>query len=168
MNVYYILILTIPLRAEAVNKKILLLGIILTVAEAALVFNMFYPAMSAGQGKGPRKTVPGQGAVKGINMGIYSDQACTTPVESIRWGLIEPGATTNKTVYVRNEGDAETTLTMTLSNWNPPNSSNHISITWNYTGQTLDVNQAIPITFTLHIEENIQGISDFSFDITIA
>jgi len=151
-----------------VNKKLLLLGIILIVTEAALVFNMFYPAMSASQGKGPRKTVPGQGAIKGINIGLYSNQACTIPVESIQWGLIEPGATANKTVYVRNEGDTKTTLTMTLSNWSPTNSSNHIGINWNYTGQTLNVNQIIQITFTLSISENIQGITNFSFDITIA
>ncbi len=150
------------------NKKLLLLGIILTVTEAALVLNMFYPAMSAGQGKGPRKTVPGQGAIKGINIGLYLDQACTTPVESIQWGLIEPGATANKTVYIRNEGDTKTTLTMTLSNWNPANSSNHIGVNWNYTGQPLNVNQAIQVTFRLSISENIQGITDFSFDITIA
>jgi len=151
-----------------VNKKLLLLAIILTVAEAALVLNMFYPAMSTGQGKGPRKTVPGQGAIKGINTGIYSDQACTTPVQTIHWGLIEPGATASQTVYVRNEGDTTTTLTMTLSNWVPTDSSNHMSINWNYTGQTLDVNQVIPITFTLQVSENVHGISDFSFDITIA
>jgi hypothetical protein len=151
-----------------VNKKLLLLAIILTVAEAALVLNMFYPVMSAGQGKGPRKTVPGQGAIKGINIGIYSDQACTTPVQTIYWGLIEPGATASQTVYVRNEGDTTTTLTMTLSNWVPTDSSNHMSINWNYTGQTLDVNQVIPITFTLQVSENVHGISDFSFDITIA
>ncbi len=150
------------------NKKLLLLAIILTVAEAALVLNMFYPAMSASQGKGPKKPVPSNGSIKGINIGLYFDQACTTPVESIQWGLVEPGATANKTVYVRNEGDTKTTLTMTLSNWNPTNSPNHIDINWNYTGQRLDVNQIIQITFTLSISENIQGITNFSFDITIA
>jgi len=168
MNVYYILILNILLRAEVVNKKLLILGIILVVAEAALVFNMFYPAMSASQGKGPKKPVPSHGSVKGINVGLYWDQACTTPVESIQWGLIEPGATTNKTVYIQNEGDANTTLAMTLSNWNPTNSPDYIGITWNYTGQTLDTNQAIPVTFTLSISENIQGVTNFNFDSTIA
>ena len=150
------------------NKKLLLLGIILTVAEAALVLNMFYPAMSASQGKGPKKPVPSNWSIKGINIGLYFDQACTTPVESIQWGLVEPGATANKTVYVRNEGDTKTTLTMTLSNWSPTNSSNHIGINWNYTGQTLNVNQIIQVTFTLSISENTQGITNFSFDITIA
>ena len=150
------------------NKKLLLLAIILTVAEAALIFNMFYPAMSASQGKGPRKTVPGQGAIKGINVGLYWDQACMTPVESIRWGLIEPGATANQTIYIRNEGDSNTTLTMTLSNWNPTNSSNYIGLNWNYTGQTLDISEVIQVRFTLFILENIRGITDFSFDVTIA
>lgn len=150
------------------NKKVLLLCIIITIVEAALILNVFYPAMSASQGKGPKKTVPGQGAIKGVNVGLYWGQACTTPVESIYWGLIEPGASANQTVYVRNEGDTKTTLTMALSNWNPSTSPNYISITWNYTGQILNTNQVVPITFTLHIAENTQGITNFSFDITIA
>jgi hypothetical protein len=168
MNVYYILILNILFRAKAVNKKLLILGIILTVVEAALVLNMFYPAMSTSQNRPPKKPNPGRGSIKGINIGLYSDQACTTQVESIQWGLIEPGATANQTVYIRNEGDSKTVLTMTLSNWNPTTSSDHINVTWNYAGQTLNINQVIPVAFTLHISENIQGVTNFSFDITIA
>jgi len=150
------------------NKKLLILGTVLIIAEAALILNMFYPAMSASQHRPPKKPVPSHGSVKGINVGLYSDQACTTPVESIQWGLVEPGATANQTVYIRNEGDSNTTLTMTLSNWNPTNSSNYIGFNWDYTGQTLDISQVIQVRFTLFILENIQGITDFSFDVTIA
>jgi hypothetical protein len=150
------------------NKKLLVLDLILIVAEVALILNMFYPAMSASQNRPPKKPVPSHGSVKGINVGLYVDQACTTPVESIQWGLIEPGATANQTVYIRNEGDSNTTLTMTLSNWNPTNSSNYIGLNWDYTGQTLDISQVIQVRFTLFILENIQGITDFSFDVTIA
>jgi len=150
------------------NKKLLILGTVLIIAEAALILDMFYPAMSASQRKGPKKPVPSHGSVKGINVGLYSDQTCTTPVESIQWGLIEPGSTANQTVYIRNEGDSNTTLTMTPSNWNPTNSSNYIGLNWDYTGQTLDVSQVIQVRFTLFILENIQGITDFSFDVTIA
>jgi len=150
------------------NKKLLILGIILTVVEVALIFDMFYPAMSASQKRPPKKPVPSHGSVKGINVGLYSDQACTTPVESIQWGLLEPGATANQTVCIRNEGNSKTTLTMTLSNWNPTNSSTYIGFHWNYTGQTLDVSQVVQVRFTLFISENIQGITDFSFDVTIA
>lgn len=149
------------------NKKLLVLGIILIIAEVALVFNMFYPAMSAGQGKGPKKPVPSHGSIKGTNIGLYADQACTTPVESIQWGLLEPGATANQTIYIRNEETKATTLTMTLSNWNPANLPNYIGLNWNYTGQTLDVSQVIQVRFTLSIQESTQGITDFSFDITI-
>jgi len=150
------------------NKKLLILGVILIVAEVALILNMFYPAMSASQHRPPKKPVPSRGSVKGINVGLYADQACTTPVESVQWGLLEPGATANQTVYMRNEGDSNTTLTMTLSNWNPTNSSNYIGLSWDYTGQTLDISQVIQVRFTLFILENIQGITDFSFDVTIA
>lgn len=150
------------------NKKLLILGTILIIAEAALVFNMFYPAILASQQGPPKKSVTSHGSVKGINVGIYVDQACTTPIESIQWGTLEPGATRDKTVYIRNQGDPNTTLTMTLSNWNPTNSSNYIDFNWDYTGQTLEVNQVIQVRFTLLILENIQGITDFSFDVTIA
>ena len=150
------------------NKKLLVLGTVLIIVEAVLILNMFYPVMSASQGKGPKKTVPGQGQVKGINVGLYTDQACTIPVESIQWGTLEPGETANQTLYIRNEGDQKTTLTMTTSNWNPASSSSHISLNWNYTGQTLEVNQTIPVKFMLSISENIQGVTDFSFDITLA
>jgi hypothetical protein len=150
------------------NKKLLILAIILTVAEAALILNMFYPAMSASQNRPPKKPVPSHGSVKGINVGLYSDQACTTPIESIQWGQLEPGATANQTVYIRNEENSNTTLTMNLSNWNPTNSSKYISLNWDYTGQTLDISQVIQVRFTLFILENIQGITDFSFDVTIA
>jgi hypothetical protein len=94
------------------NKKLLVFGLILIVAEAALILNIFYPVMSASQNRPPKKPVPSHGSVKGINVGLYSDQACTTPVKSIQWGLIEPGATANQTVYIRNEENSNTTLTM--------------------------------------------------------
>ena len=149
------------------NKKLLILGIILIVVEAVLIFNMFYPAMSAGQGKGPKKPVPSHGSIKSIDVGIYADQACTTPVQSIQWGMIEPGATADQTVYLRNEGNSSGTFTLITSNWNPANASNYISLNWDYTGRTLQINQVVQVKFTLLIKENVQGITDFSFDLTI-
>lgn len=149
------------------RKWLLILGTILIIAEATLILNMFYPVMSANQRK-PKKTVPSRGSVKSTNVGVYSDQACTTPVVSIQWGLLEPGAAANQTVYMRNEGNSTITLVMALSNWNPSNASNYIDLNWDYTGQALNINQVIQVTFTMLISENIQGITDFSFDLTIA
>jgi len=150
------------------NKKFLVLGTVLIIAEIALVLNMFYPAMSASQHRPPKKPVPSHGSIKSIDVGIYADQACTSPVQSIQWGLLEPGGIANRTVYIRNEGNANSTLTMITSNWTPTNASNYISLNWDYTGQTLQVNQVVQVQFTLFIMENVQGITDFSFDLTIA
>jgi hypothetical protein len=151
-----------------VNKKLFILGIILTVAEVAIILNMFYPAMSAGQRRGPKKPVPSHGSIKGIDVGLYSDQDCTNSIQSIQWGLLEPGTTANRTVYIRNEGDSNRTLIMITSNWNPTDSFNYISLNWDYTGQTLQVNQVVEIKLMLSIQENVQGITDFSFNLTIA
>lgn len=150
------------------RKRLVVLATILIIAEAILILNMFYPAMSAGQRKGPRKPVPSRGSVKSINVGVYSDQACTTPVVSVNWGLLEPGATANHTVYIRNEGDSTATLVMSLSNWNPSTVSSYIDLNWDYAGQALNINQDMQVRFTLSVLENIQGITDFSFDLTIA
>jgi hypothetical protein len=151
-----------------VKKKLLILGIILTVLEVAMILNMFYPAMSESKRRGPKKPVPSNGSIKGIDVGLYSDEDCTNSIQSIQWGLLEPGTTANKTVYMRNEGDSNRTLTMITSNWNPTNSFNSISLNWDYTGQTLQVNQVVEVKLTLSIQENVQGITDFSFDLTIA
>ncbi len=149
------------------RKRLIALCTILIVAETALILNMFYPAVSAGSGKSQKKNVPSRGSVKSINTGIYSDQACTTPVASIDWGLLEPGGIATRTVYMRNEGNSNATLVMTLSNWSPGNASTYIDLNWDYTGQALSINQIMQVRFTLYVQENVQGFTDFSFDLTI-
>jgi hypothetical protein len=113
------------------------------------------------------KTVSNTGSVKAIGVGVYQEQACTNSVSSINWGNIEPGSNVNKTVYIRNEGDAAATLSKTQTNWNPATASTYITLNWNYTGQTLNVNAVIPVKFTLSVSSSVTGITSFSFDITI-
>jgi hypothetical protein len=113
------------------------------------------------------KTVSNAGSVKGVGVGIYSDQACTSAISSINWGMIDPGSNVNKTVYIRNEGTTTATLSMTTSNWNPANASSYMTLSWNYGGQSLNVNQVIQIKLTLSVSVSVKGITSFSFDITI-
>lgn len=56
---------------------------------------------------------------------------------------------------------------MNTENWNPIEASNYIAISWDYTNQTIEPKQIIPVTFTLTVSETIQGIESFSFDIII-
>jgi hypothetical protein len=114
------------------------------------------------------RTVSNVGSVKTIGVGVYSDQACANPVTSINWGTIEPGSNVNKTVFIRNEGNAAATLSMATSNWNPPSASTYMTLSWNYGGQTLAVNEVKQVTFTLRVSSSVTGITSFSFDITIA
>jgi hypothetical protein len=113
-------------------------------------------------------TLHSTGVVKGIGVGIYWDSACTNRVTSIDWGLAEPGTTQNKTSYIKNEGNANVTLTLQTSNWSPTSAATYISLGWTYAGQTISVNQVVQVTLRLTIASNVTGITTFSFDITIS
>jgi len=112
-------------------------------------------------------TLPSQGTVKGIGVGVYSDSSCSSKVSSIDWGTAEPGSVKTVTVYIRNEGNAAITLSMSTTNWSPSTAPNYISLNWNYGGQTINPNGVIPVTLTLSVSSSITGISSFTFDIVI-
>jgi hypothetical protein len=113
------------------------------------------------------RTVSSAGSVKGIGVGIYWNYACTDRTSSIDWGLLDPGSNKTVTIYVRNEGNAVTTLSKAAQNWNPSTASSYMTLNWNYAGQTLSVNQVLQIKLTLVVSPTISGITSFSFDITI-
>jgi hypothetical protein len=71
------------------------------------------------------------------------------------------------TVYVRNEGNVAATLSRATQNWNPATASSYMTLSWNYAGQTLNVNQVFQTRLTLAVSSTISGITNFSFDITI-
>lgn len=113
------------------------------------------------------RTISNSGSVKAIGVGIYWDQACTNPVASISWGVLDPGQSVNRTVYVRNEGNAVASLSLATSDWSPSNASNYMTLTWDYGGQILDINASMQVKLTLSVSSNISGITNFSFVITI-
>jgi len=113
------------------------------------------------------RTISNTGSIKAIGVGVYWDQACTNPVSSINWGILEPGSNVNRTVYIRNEGNTAARLAMATSNWSPSNASSYIALSWDYGGQTLNASEVIQVTLTLSVSANIAGITSFSFDITI-
>lgn len=98
---------------------------------------------------------------------VYWDSACNNQVSSIDWGTIQPGSVKNVTVYIRNEGNTSTTISLSTQNWTPPNASLYMNLTWNYGGEVIEVGAAIQVTLSLWVSDSIQGITDFSFDIVI-
>jgi len=112
-------------------------------------------------------TISNTGSIKGIGVGIYWDSACISKTSSIDWGVVDPGSNKTVTVYVRNEGNVAVTLSKTTQNWNPSSASSYMTLTWNYAGQTLAVNQVLQIKLFLVVSPTTSGITNFSFDIII-
>jgi hypothetical protein len=107
-------------------------------------------------------------SVRGFGAEIYWDQGCTNRTLSFDWGPIEPGLNKTLTVYIRNEGDSATCLSMATSNWTPSAALSFMTLNWNYSGRILSVDQVIPLELTLAISLTISGITNFSFETTIA
>ena len=147
------------------GKEKLVAGATIGLVLYTLVLAMIGPMVSTALSN---RTVSNSGSVKTIGVDVFWDQACTNPVSSINWGVIDPGAHRNVTVYIRNTGNSAITVTMATSHWNPPEASDYMILTWNYAGQTIAENAVIQVTFTLTVSPDITGITNFSFDITIA
>ena len=112
-------------------------------------------------------TLPALGTLRTVGVGAYWDSACSNIVTSVDWGVLEPGATKNVNVYIKNEGTDPMTLSLTTENWDPAATSSYISLTWDYGGQVLMVHEVVQMTLTLSVSDTIEGITSFSFDIVI-
>lgn len=111
-------------------------------------------------------TISSVGTFKAIGVQVYCYDASTRRVDAIEWGTLMPGSQKSFTVYVANEGNLPLTLSMSTSNWNPPIASNYLTLTWSYTGETINPDTTIEVTLTLTVSESITGVYNFNFDIT--
>ena len=87
------------------------------------------------------QTVPSGGTLtpvqSSINLGIYANSACTQNASFVDWGTLKPGDNTTKTVWIKNLGNANATLSVSATNWSPPNAYPDISLSWNKEGRAL-------------------------------
>ena len=113
------------------------------------------------------QTISSTGAVTAINVGVYSDSACTNELTTLDWETVSPGSSETITIYLKNTGNARITLSMTTTNWTPVNADGPIELTWNKENANLNPNQETAATLTLSVSESIDGITDFSFDVVI-
>ena len=133
-------------------------GILLTLATSAL--------LSATQNVPVNGTV--DAAVDAINVGVYTNSACTTNCTSISAGTLTPGTSKTYTVYVKNTGDVPVTLSMTTSGWNPSTANGPITLTWNRANYNLAVGASVSATLTLTVSSSIStSITAFSFNVAI-
>ena len=107
------------------------------------------------------------GSLKTVNIKAYSDSGCTTPLTSIDWGTVESGQTVSRTVYLKNEGTAAVTVSMSVSGWNPSGASAYINISWNREGTIISPSQVVQASMTCSVVSGASGISTFSVNIVI-
>ena len=151
---------------KSLDKKIIIVTAALLICISALSF--VTPAIS----KKPERTVkdsPSSGAVDASVVGIetYWDSKCTQRVSSIEWGSLEPGTTKTVTLFLKNRGKNPVTLSYYVSDLQPTEIANYLTLNWDYTGQAIAFKEVVQVTFALCVSENAETIATFSFDIDI-
>jgi hypothetical protein len=86
---------------------------------------------------------------------------------AINWGLVSPGETVNKALWIRNNGTAPVTLSLSTANFNPAAAETYMTLSWNYAGQTLQPGDVAAASLSLMVHQNIQDVTAFSFDCII-
>ena len=114
------------------------------------------------------RTLSSSGTVNTVNVEVFWDVDCTQIITDIDWGVLDPGESTSKTIYVKNTGSTAMMLNMTYSGWNPVEAGTYLSLTWDREGAIVAVDEVVSAMLTLHVSDTIAGITNYSFDITIA
>jgi hypothetical protein len=144
---------------EHSTKPIIL--IIALVAIACLIVFAFASSLF------PAFTFLNTGNITAVDISVYSDSAMLIHASTIDWGNLNPGDVANQTVYVRNEGNVDVSLNMTVSAWNPSSASDYMNLSWDQEGCLLSPTGFVEAILTLNVSSSIMGIDAFSFNITI-
>ena len=143
------------------------LVVLFSAITAAIISGYFFAGFLGPTEISTILNLPIRGNVKTIGVGIYWNANCISNISSIDWGIMEPGSSKNMTIYVRNEGNAEMILSFNTTNWTPPESSQHISISWDYDGRSIRPNEVIRVTIAITIWTTIGNIKSYAFDLQI-
>ena len=154
---------------SAMKKESAITGAMLILITYTLGLSLVSQAFTADQ---TSKTLSSSGSMQiqtTAGIGVYSDAQCNNPLTSLSWGTLEPGGSQNIGCYIKNEGSLASTLSMYASNWDPESlaTSNYLVLSWDYDGHSINSDDSVQVTFTLTVDASIEGITNFSFDITI-
>ena len=150
------------------TKELIIAGAVLTLVTYTLALSLGSQVFAGARVDKPPTKVTNTGVVGVGGVWAYENSGCTTLLKSINWGTLKPGSSSNSMCYIRNEGDSVTTLSMSTDDWDPSEAQDYLTLSWDYGGQSIDVDEAVQITFTLDVDSTIEGITNFSFDIIIA
>ena len=150
------------IRDETMAMRKLSLGAVIAVAVAGLILTMVTSGVLMSS-----QTVTSGGTISALNVGVYSDSACTVNCTSIDWGATAPGNYTTRTVYVKNSGSVPVTLSMATNSWAPSNANSYLVLSWNRANNVLAAGNSVPATLTLNAASAASAITTFSVNIVI-
>jgi hypothetical protein len=102
--------------------------------------------------------LPSVGTIKTIEVETYWDPNGEDIRENLTWNEIKIQKLgwdevkvnpVNTTVYVKSVSNFRVTLNMFLTDWNPAEISDYLTISWDYNGTILNPGEIIPVTMTL-------------------
>jgi len=144
-----------------ITKKFSKLAIIVISIAVVLTTLVTLAALSAS------RNVTLDGTITSVNVGVYSDAACTQTCTTINVGSLNPGSAFTQTVYIKNTGTVPVTLSMNTSNWNPAEASSYLTLSWNRQNYVLNAGLSVQATLTLTAATNTGSLTTFSFTATI-
>jgi hypothetical protein len=136
-------------------------GVVIALATTGIFLTLVTAGIIATQ------TIPSDGTITTINVGVYSNSECTQNCTSISWGSLYPGNTTNRIVYVKNTGTIPITLTMTANSWTPTNADDYLTLEWDQQNTALNVGETVTANITLTAAQYTGELQDFNVDIVI-
>ena len=72
-----------------------------------------------------QNTLNTSGVMADVDIGVYSDSACTEPLSSFNWGTCYTENNSTVIVYIKNLGTVDTTLSIATDNWTPTSAVTH-------------------------------------------
>jgi hypothetical protein len=150
-----------------VTKTKLPIGTLIALAATGLFFVILTSSTLISGIVISAQSINSGGTITAMNVEIFNTNECTQACTNINWGTLTPGESINQTIYIKNTGNKQITLLMTVENWNPTNATIFMSLTWDKENTILNPDHITSATLLLSVAAEINSIDDFSFDIII-
>lgn len=113
-------------------------------------------------------TFQSSGIIATAGVEVYYDEDCQNPVGSIDWGMIEPGFSTNITIYVKNRGNTPLVISINTSDWQPSIAEKYINISLITEQTVVNPKTVAREVINLYVSKDVQeNITSFNCTITI-
>jgi hypothetical protein len=107
------------------------------------------------------------GTIRAVGVEVYADECLTEVLVEISWGMLNPGEIRNFDAWIKNTGNDAQKLVLWTEGWDPVAAQDSISLSWSYDDIWIQSGAAVLVTFTLSVDPNVTGVTNFCFGIVI-